>query len=643
MIFKHPEILYFLTLLGVPLLVHLLQLRRFKKEYFTNVRFLKELLIETQKSSKLKKWLLLATRLLLLACIVLAFAQPLSKTAMQNKKNAETIIVLDHSFSMQSKGQAGELLKRSIEDILRYSPENQTVSIITMTEKFWDIEPKTIQNELQNLQYSRVSFDCNQLLTEIELKKPSTAKNICIITDAVNPITETKLTIPENSNVYIALQKPENNQNCAINTVTIDKISDTFYDLKFEIENFSDESLQIPLSLVDADKQITMTIVTLKKGKNHTIFTIPKGEFQGYAKILDSFLSYDNTLYFSINKPEKQQILAIGIPENNEFLTRIFTEDEFNFTQNLPNQIDYAALEKQQIIIVNEVENPTESLSKSVFNNYQNGSAVVFIPHEKTNITTLNNFIKPFTSTQFTSLNTTEEQLTKVSFQHPLYKKVFEKSIKNFQYPSFKKVFSYSTSNSLPALQLSNGKNFLSTNYNQLNYFYLFYTSINHQVTNFKNSPLIVPTFYAMAQFGSTQQNLFYSIGTINQLIVNEKTSNEAVLTLKNKEYTLVPQQQKFEQKTALTFTDYIEHAGNFTLYNQEKPIKNISFNYPRTESNLQLQNTSVYNDFEPINSVETFFNNITQDQTEQGFWKFFVWLTLLFLVAELFIQKFVK
>jgi hypothetical protein len=56
--------------------VHLFQLRRFKKEYFTNVRFLKELSIQTRKSSQLKKWLLLLTRLLLLLCLILAFAQP---------------------------------------------------------------------------------------------------------------------------------------------------------------------------------------------------------------------------------------------------------------------------------------------------------------------------------------------------------------------------------------------------------------------------------------------------------------------------------------------------------------------------------------------------------------------------------------
>ncbi|MFY7758250.1 MAG: BatA domain-containing protein, partial [Flavobacterium stagni] len=55
--FKHPEVLYFLFLLLLPILVHLFQLRRFKTEVFTDVRFLKELVEQTRKSSKLKKYL----------------------------------------------------------------------------------------------------------------------------------------------------------------------------------------------------------------------------------------------------------------------------------------------------------------------------------------------------------------------------------------------------------------------------------------------------------------------------------------------------------------------------------------------------------------------------------------------------------
>ena len=106
--FKHPEILYFLLLLVIPLLVHLFQLRRFKKEYFTNVKLLKELQIQTRKSSKIKKWLLLATRLLLLACLIIAFAQPFFNAKDTTNKGNELNILLDKSFSMQAKGAKGE-------------------------------------------------------------------------------------------------------------------------------------------------------------------------------------------------------------------------------------------------------------------------------------------------------------------------------------------------------------------------------------------------------------------------------------------------------------------------------------------------------------------------------------------------------
>ena len=123
--FKHPEILYFLFLLVIPILVHLFQLRRFKKEYFTNVKLLKELQIQTRKSSKIKKWLLLATRLLLLTCLILAFAQPFFEAKDTTNKGNELIILLDNSFSMQAKGAKGELLKRSIQELLEELPENQ--------------------------------------------------------------------------------------------------------------------------------------------------------------------------------------------------------------------------------------------------------------------------------------------------------------------------------------------------------------------------------------------------------------------------------------------------------------------------------------------------------------------------------------
>ena len=65
--FKHPEILYTLFLLIIPIIVHLFQLQRFIKVPFTNVKFLKQITLQTRKSSKLKKWRILLSRLALFA------------------------------------------------------------------------------------------------------------------------------------------------------------------------------------------------------------------------------------------------------------------------------------------------------------------------------------------------------------------------------------------------------------------------------------------------------------------------------------------------------------------------------------------------------------------------------------------------
>jgi hypothetical protein len=99
--FKHPEILYFLFLLIVPLLVHLFQFRRFKK-YFTNVRFLAALSVQTRKSSKIKNGCYLAADY---------YCYPLLSSLLRNlcskdKENAtnEMYIIWIIHF-MQAKGK----------------------------------------------------------------------------------------------------------------------------------------------------------------------------------------------------------------------------------------------------------------------------------------------------------------------------------------------------------------------------------------------------------------------------------------------------------------------------------------------------------------------------------------------------------
>jgi hypothetical protein len=76
--FKHPEILYFLFLLIVPILVHLFQLHVFQKKNISPMFVFKSTFYSNQKSSQIKE---IAPHLpiTLLLFIILAFAQPFSK------------------------------------------------------------------------------------------------------------------------------------------------------------------------------------------------------------------------------------------------------------------------------------------------------------------------------------------------------------------------------------------------------------------------------------------------------------------------------------------------------------------------------------------------------------------------------------
>ncbi|MCB0577098.1 MAG: BatA domain-containing protein, partial [Saprospiraceae bacterium] len=74
--FVFPAFLAALAVLAIPVIIHLFYFRRFKRVYFTNVRFLKEVKEETSNRQKLRNLLVLLMRCLAIAAMVLAFAQP---------------------------------------------------------------------------------------------------------------------------------------------------------------------------------------------------------------------------------------------------------------------------------------------------------------------------------------------------------------------------------------------------------------------------------------------------------------------------------------------------------------------------------------------------------------------------------------
>jgi hypothetical protein len=639
--FKHPEILYFLLLLVIPILVHLFQLRRFKKEYFTNVKLLKELQIQTRKSSKIKKWLLLATRLLLLACLILAFAQPFFDAKDNTNKGNELIILLDNSFSMQAKGTKGELLKRSIQELLEELPENQQFSLLTNSEVFWDTDIKSIQKELQNLKYSAMPFQLDYLINQVETKKKNTKKDYVIITDAVQSESKKASDLVENNIVYFIHPEAQKKTNISIDKVVISQVLDQFYELKITLQAFGETENEVPLSVFSNNKAVAKTMAKFENQKTEILITIPKNDFHGNISIEDNSLSYDNDYFLSISKPEKANIIAIGNSVKNNFLSRIFTADEFNFKSTELATLDYNQIENQEAIALNELEDLPVALGTTLKSFYEKGGNIVLIPNAKNTTSQLNAFAKNFGGLNYTQLSASTKQITKINFSHPLFQTVFEKKVTNFQYPNVKESFGLSGITNI--LQYEDNAVFVGSTTNRLGTFYAFSAPINKQNSNFQNAPLIVPTLYNMGQNqGKTGINA-YIIGENENLILETILAKDEVVSIEKEGYSFIPMQQILNTKCKLSFGDYPEEAGNFDVIKANNSLKKISFNYPRTESDLTQVTTANFENFTKVNNIATVLNDIASERTSNEIWKWFIIATLLLLLTELLIQKFVK
>ena len=270
----------------------------------------------------------------LLASLIFAFAQPYFKAKDSESKNNQLFVILDNSFSMQAKGQKGELLKRAVQDLLEVTPEDMNVSVITNSDEFWETNIKSIEKDLQKLNYSAIPFSLDNALTKIKSHNSNQGKDIVVVTDAIGLKTNSIDKLPENTKSYFVIPEAENLENIAIDSVFLSQTLDNFYEIGVQVSsNFEDEK-SIPVSVYNKENLIAKAILQLNKRKQVLSFTIPKDDFNGYVSLHDNSLAFDNTFYFNIKKPEIVNVLAVGEAEKSNFLSKIYTKPDFNFSNS---------------------------------------------------------------------------------------------------------------------------------------------------------------------------------------------------------------------------------------------------------------------------------------------------------------------
>lgn len=638
--FKNPEILYALFLLLIPIFIHLFQLRRFQKVAFTNVAFLKKVSIQTRKSSQLKKWLSLLLRLLILTCIILAFAQPFFPSKNLIDLPQDNIIYIDNSFSMQAAGSKGALLKRSLQDLYDKTSGESNFGWFTNDSERKNTSLQDFKNEVLNIEYSSNQLSPSQVLLKANQLFPqekSNQKRLIYISDFQT--LENFPEIPEDILVDAVQLQPVKKSNIALDSVFISSKNTSNIQLEVMISKTGKDISQVPISLYDRDKLVAKTAVDFtEKIKNSVVFDIDKtSDFVGKLEINDPNLLYDNSLYLSINKAKKIKVLAIN-QADGQFLNRIFEKEEFEFIPQSFESSDYNLFPDQNLIIINGLQDIPSSMLTALKSFYESGGSLAIIPNIQVNLQSYNNLLNALNLGILKENSKTEKKITQINFQHPLYDEVFEKEIANFQYPKVNSFYDIVTT-ATSILKYEDSRSFLVARNN----LYLFTAAFDQENSNFKSSPLIVPTIYNMALNSLPLPKLYYTIGQENNFAVPVILGSDEILKINDSISSWIPRQQTKANHVVLSTIDEPEKAGNYQVMKDQEFLENISYNFPRSESVMNYLKIENWQGARAHKNIESLFDSITEANSIKGLWKWFVIFALVFLIMEMLVLKYLK
>ena len=382
--FLYPSFLYALLALAIPIIIHLFFFRRFKKVYFTNVKFLKEVKEETSARRKLRNLLVLLARLAAIAFMVLAFAQPFIPQDTEVKKGEKAVsLFIDNSFSMSSLSEDVPLIEKGKQKA------RQIVEAYAVEDRF-----QILTNDFEGRHQRMVSKeDALSLIDEIQIS-PSVKELSKVLTRQKQALNTGKI---DNKVVYLISDFQKNitdlntyndtlieknlvplqsvqEKNISIDScwfiAPVQMINQT-NKLIVKIKNQSDQeedNIRLSIRMDGQEKPVgTMSVPpngTVTDTVNITI--LRTGWHEAELNITDYPVQFDDKYFFSFNVDEEISILVINEAiQSDRYLDAAFTGlSYFKINNQNEKNLDYSAFNNNELIITNGLTNISSGLPK---------------------------------------------------------------------------------------------------------------------------------------------------------------------------------------------------------------------------------------------------------------------------------------
>ena len=676
----YPKLLWLLSLLIIPVLIHLFHFRRYKTLFFSSLKFIKFIEQENKSTKKLKNLLILFARLLALTSIILAFAQPIIQKGKLKHSAGKNVlaIYIDNSFSMSAKGSEGELISEARElarRLLKNTPLE--TAILLATNKLDGIEQRLISkiealDYLDKIELTPINRNLEDVINwqrtfldkeNLEQQKLANRQYVLLSdfqnsTFIMNKIAEDKI------HFYNPIQLfPQDRSNIYIDSVwfssPIHKKGEA-NELFIQIKNDAEEATtNLELELEIGKKQRT-SFIDIDAGKKSIIsFQITdqeNGQKNGKVGINDKQLYWDDDFYFSYQVADYSNTLIINGEAASENVTKVFNIEPFFKTQSTKDvEFTKDKLNQCDFVILNGLNSISSGMDEDLVEFNKMGGSIFIFPGNNIDFSEYRHFLKALNLPELGPFVSTGLKIDQINFKDPFFKGVFEKENKNLNLPSVTK--SYSSRNlkqetAFPLISFRNGAPLLLKSKENA---YLFLSSLNTDFGNFIGNALF-PTILLRAGELSTQNYpLFALIGEENRIAVLDPILNDQALKLIGNNSEFIPIIQKIGNQNFISISgmEAIEKlkAGNFSIQTDDE-IGLLALNYSRKESELDYKNEKEILDafknkgisncqYEKIENGQS-SANIEVDKPYE-YWKLFLVLGLFFITTEIALLRFMK
>ncbi|MBI1807497.1 MAG: BatA domain-containing protein [Ignavibacteria bacterium] len=476
MIFLNPFVLFGLAAAAIPVILHLLNLRKLRTIEFSTLSFLKELQQTKIRRLKLRQIILLIVRTLLVIFIVLAFARPALRGTILGSigthAHSTILFILDDSFSMMARDEHGELFKQATESmgkLLDLVKEGDEVFLIKLSDvPQATVDPathdvtalRTIVNEAQVSSVRRSMDGALSLAVKLLQRSVNANKEVYVISDMQQTLFKKALMQQQEqgiglfdlqTNMFIIPLGSKDEANVAIDSMEVTTTileKDKPASVYIAVRNYSRFPLNnyVVSAYLDGTRAAQGNVSVEPWGTASVVLNVtPKrsGFLKGYVELENDAIEIDNRRYFTIVIPERINVAMVSDAESDNTFTlhalHASTSDEthsvLNVQQITMQKFPLLDLKRIDVLVFTNIKSFSASDIDRVKSFVGRGGGLLLFPGPNIQIEDYNTSLLPSLNIPtIQSITGTANQATSLSFQnvdfnHPLFTTVFEKHL----------------------------------------------------------------------------------------------------------------------------------------------------------------------------------------------------------------------